>query len=229
VGARTPHRSSRRRYRRRALDAWVALAGLVVFLLAALGAHGGRVGAVERSVFVAINGLPEWLSPPMVGLQYLGTLVVGPLTALVAAVFRRWRLVGAALAATVLKLFVERAVKAVIHRQRPGVTVSGAILRGDVPPRGYAFVSGHLVLTGALATLITPYLHGRWKVVPWIFVAAVGIARVYLGAHNPLDVVGGAGLGLLIGGVLNLAFGVPVAEVHEEHRPATDRPSPGRA
>ncbi len=33
--------------------------------------------------------------------------------------------------------------------------------------------------------------------------------HVYLGAHFPLDVAAGAGLGMFIGGVLNLVFGVP--------------------
>jgi len=32
---------------------------------------------------------------------------------------------------------------------------------------------------------------------------------MYLGAHFPLDVVAGAGLGISIGSVLNLVFGVP--------------------
>jgi membrane-associated phospholipid phosphatase len=32
---------------------------------------------------------------------------------------------------------------------------------------------------------------------------------MYLGAHFPLDVVAGAGLGMLIGSVLNLVFGTP--------------------
>jgi undecaprenyl-diphosphatase len=42
-----------------------------------------------------------------------------------------------------------------------------------------------------------------------LLAAAVCLSRMYLGAHFPLDVVAGAGLGILIGSVLNLVFGVP--------------------
>jgi membrane-associated phospholipid phosphatase len=35
---------------------------------------------------------------------------------------------------------------------------------------------------------------------------------VYLGAHFPLDVAAGAGLGVFIGATLNLVFGVPSAD-----------------
>jgi len=60
-----------------------------------------------------------------------------------------------------------------------------------------------------ITALVVPYLQ-RWpKVLPWALAAAVCLSRVYLGAHFPLDVVAGAGLGILIGSVLNLIVGVP--------------------
>jgi undecaprenyl-diphosphatase len=130
--------------------------------------------------------------------------------AVVAAVCRRFRLAAAVVVATVAKLGLERVVKAIVSRQRPGTSVGLEVhLRGDVSISGESFVSGHAVLVAALAGLVSPYLPGRWKVVPWAIVALVMVTRVYVGAHNPLDVVCGAGLGLAVAGCLNLVFGVP--------------------
>jgi undecaprenyl-diphosphatase len=56
---------------------------------------------------------------------------------------------------------------------------------------------------------VAPYLKGWWKALPWTLAAAVCLSRLYLGAHFPLDVIAGAGLGMFIGGVLNLVLGVP--------------------
>jgi membrane-associated phospholipid phosphatase len=193
-----------RRIRR---DLIVLAASLAVFAVCAVAAADGRVGPAERAVFHAVNGLPEWLYRPMLLAQYLGVLAMPLVVAAGALAFRRWRLAAALVLVVPLKLGLERVVKLLVQRERPGTTVPDAILRG-VNTGGLSFVSGHAIITFAIAGLLLLVLPRRWGVAAFVLATCNAIARVYLGAHNPLDVVGGAAVGLAIAAALDLLLNV---------------------
>ncbi|MGH9226959.1 MAG: phosphatase PAP2 family protein [Acidimicrobiales bacterium] len=181
----------------------LAAGGLVLLVACGLVARNGRVGPAERRVFHFVNDLPGWLEGPLWVFQQMGNIVVAfAILVVLALVLRSWRLGVAAAIAVAAKLALERVVKSVVERRRPGSTVADVVLRGDVSTHGLSFVSGHAGITTAAAMTLTAVLPGRWRYVPWVVVALNGIGRVYVGAHNPLDIVGGTGLGLIIGAPL---------------------------
>ena len=100
-----------------------------------------------------------------------------------------------------------------------------SIATDSVPLTGESFVSGHAMLAAALAVVVTPYLVGRWRVLPALLAALVAVGRVYVGAHAPLDVLCGAAGGVAVGAVVDLLVRRRRPEVrrpwHEHRDPGT--------
>ena len=101
----------------------VIVASLAVFAVCAVIVADGRVGPVEQALFDAVNGLPGWLYRPMLIFEYLGVLAMPLVVAVGALAFRRWRLAAALVLVVPLKLTLERVVKLLVQRERPGTTV----------------------------------------------------------------------------------------------------------
>ena len=186
----------------------LAGAGAVVLTLSIFWARYPVIHPAEMRVFRAINRLPGWLYGILWLPMQLGNLVVG---CLAGALFALWKHdLGVALAvviATLAKLVVERIVRREMAaylkvRQRPGTSEPGAILRGDVPESGASFPSGHVILVAAISCIVSLDLPATWLWVPSLLTFLVLLGRVYVGAHNPLDVTAGLGAGLLIGAAL---------------------------
>jgi len=187
----------------------MAAVGLGVVVLCGVLVANRVLASTDVAVFRRINHWPGWLNPLMWTVQLSGVIGALPLVAGAAALLRRLRLAVALAAATVLKPLLEAAAKTFVQRARPAETLHDVILRGNSAAHGLSFPSGHAMVIFAIATLVAPYFKGWWKVLPWALAAAVCLSRVYLGAHFPLDVAAGAGLGVFMGGVLNLVVGVP--------------------
>jgi undecaprenyl-diphosphatase len=187
----------------------VTAVGLVIAGLSIAGARWPTLHPVECRVFHAVNGWPNgvywvlWL--PM----QLGNLVVGTVVGLVAsAIAGNLAVAIGVIVAMLLKLVTERIIRREMAeylsvRQRPGTSQVGAILRGrDVPSSGPSFPSGHVILVTGVACVVAPTIPAAWWWAPLLLIACVMVGRVFVGAHNPLDVTAGLGAGLLVGGLI---------------------------
>ena len=83
----------------------------------------------------------------------------------------------------------------------PNVTLREGI-EGDL-----GWVSGHTAVATTLAFIAGEELPRAARPVLAAIVGTVGFGRMYVGAHLPHDVVGGAGLGLMISAVIPPADG----------------------
>jgi membrane-associated phospholipid phosphatase len=194
---------------------WIVFSGLGLAIAAAsvFAARRDDIPRWEAQVFRAVNRLPAWLYRIVWLPMQLGNLVVGTVVGLAcAAIADEWEVVFGVVLAMLLKLVTERVLRREMAdylavRQRPGTSQPESILRGDVPASGPSFPSGHVILVAAIAVVVAPTLPVAWTGVPTLLVALVMVGRVYVGAHNPLDVTAGLGAGLLLGGPLAAIVG----------------------
>lgn len=194
-------------------------AGAAGLLAAGWAAATGALDGIEEPIFRALNAIPDWVSWITEPIMQLGMVLAVPtIAAIWIAKWRMWRPATGLLVGGGLTWLLAKVVKAVVDRGRPADLLADVALR-NAPATGIGFPSGHAATVALMATVMSPYLPRRWKVVAWSLVGIVGLARIYVGAHMPWDVIGGWAFGIMAGGIVNLAIGVPVV-VDENDEPS---------
>jgi len=111
-----------------------------------------------------------------------------------------WRIkflvfVDGAIAVILSRGIVTELIRYFYHHPRPFDALGFAPM---VSESGYSFPSGHAAFFFALAMIVFFYNRrlGAWY---FLFAIANGIARIFVGVHWPLDILGGAIVGILCG------------------------------
>ncbi|MET8087197.1 lysylphosphatidylglycerol synthase domain-containing protein [Micromonospora sp. NPDC005237] len=167
-------------------------------LLAALSAaiRSRPVPPWERDLFALLNHLPAGLAPVLVLVMQLGSYPAVFVTAAAAVVARRIGTAWSLLLAGNLAYWLAVAVKAAVARQRPAALLADVVLRETITGR-FGYPSGHVAVATALALVAARAGGPRWRRAAWAVIGLVAVARIHVGAHLPVDVVGGFLVGWL--------------------------------
>lgn len=189
----------------------------VVATAASAGLATRRVAAWETAAFRATNGLPGYLAPfvwlPMQAGALAAPLGVGAVLALRNKPEPAVRVaVGGILAWAAAK-----AVKNRVRRDRPGVDIVETRLRIGSADHGLGFPSGHAAVATVVGISLSEQLGRGGSAIVVAVAGSVGLARIYVGAHYPLDVIGGFGVGLAAASSISLAAGTWTA-IGRDHR-----------
>lgn len=162
---------------------------------------------LDTALFLFLNGLhAPWLDPIMVLFTERNTWIPFYILLIIGLGWRfGWRAVGLvftlALAVAIGDQVCSSLLKPLTLRLRPCHEAALQPLIHPVLPCGglFSFASSHAATTFALAMSLWLLVGWRYKGVSWLFIwaAAVSYSRIYVGAHYPLDVLAGAGTGIM--------------------------------
>lgn len=175
----------------------VFAAALLVLGTGAFLARSGQPTGWEYSLFMAINGWPEYLYRVFSVITFFGGTIMAMLSVAAAYVLRMYRFALRLAIAVVMGFGGMVLAKHLVGRERPFELLAGVHARAFEPDLGYP--SGHATFITILTLMLFPYLP---KIVRWLVVVGaillVGLSRLYLGVHLPLDIVGGVALGACV-------------------------------
>ena len=146
------------------------------------------------TVLAATNSLLRPVPLTVVAIALVGWVMV---TARGSA---RWEALRALALGYALSELITQVLKRLADQPRPTATIPGLDVHGyPKDPYGNAYPSAHTAVTVGLVTALWPWLTWPQRTVGVAVAVLVALNRLYIGAHWPVDVLGGAAVGLLSG------------------------------
>jgi membrane-associated phospholipid phosphatase len=184
-----------------------AAASGAIFTWSAMTASRG-VPAWDAALFRRLNELPDSLAP-IVWVPMQAGALAAPLTVAAYLLTRRRRRDACRIGTTGAAAWaLAKVVKTQIDRGRPGVHIEQTTLRIGSADHGLGYPSGHAAVSVALAIGLTRHASRSRRLAGVAVVSTVGASRVYVGAHYPLDVIGGFAMGVAIADFYDTVEGV---------------------
>lgn len=178
-------------------DAVLFLLGAALFEGSRRVVRAGEVTPAEEEVFRAANDAPEGPRLPVRTVMQMGTFGTVPAVAALALLSGRRRLAAAVAVGGTAAWLLAKQAKPLGGRARPAAVLPDVRIREGIAG-DLGWVSGHTAVATTIACV-------SWDAAPaWARpllvagVATTAFGRMYVGAHLPLDLVGGAGLGLVV-------------------------------
>lgn len=183
------------KWRRDLYGVILAVASLV-FIAAASVAYHGQPAGWEYTWLKAVNDLPNSWKIAAVIITYFGSGWAIAAAVVVAFFLRLYRLAWRLTLSVGLALGLGYLAKAVVDRGRPEAFFTNLHFRAH--ETGMGFPSLHTVAATVIALTFLPYIHKQWRWLVPAMILGVGLSRLYLGVHLPLDVIGGMALGTIV-------------------------------
>lgn len=179
--------------------------GAVILIGATVAAMTTGLSEWERRAFNFINHayLPTWvaeqIAKPISNAVWGMVFLVAALLAIPKFRLLAWQY-GVAAGSAYAGAFI---LEHLVDRARPiGLASYEVVARAAQD--GPGFPSGHVAVLTALVLTIWPWVSWPWRFLMIVFVGIEAWARIFLGVHAPLDVVGAVGVSMVVVGVIHL-------------------------